>query len=77
MRDVEKFASSNPYVSANLLAFRAARPALPAWVMIHTDMGWSKAARTVQFCAIGSDHLGLVRPPFAKQVAEVIKRALS
>jgi thioesterase domain-containing protein len=74
---VTKLAASKPYLDAHLLAFRASRPALPDWDVIHPDMGWTGFARSVQFCDVESHHLGIVRPPHSKKVAQIIMGALN
>jgi thioesterase domain-containing protein len=75
--DVAKLVASKPYIDAHLLAFRASRPELPPWDVIHPDMGWVGLARSLQFCDIASHHLGIVRPPYATQIGDVIMRTLA
>jgi amino acid adenylation domain-containing protein len=76
-RDIAKLMATNPRLDARLLAFRAARTPLPSWKVIHPDMGWASAAKTVKFTSIESDHINIVRPPYAKEVAETIDRELT
>jgi thioesterase domain-containing protein len=74
--DVARLQASNPYLDAPLLTFRAARDGAPTWQTTLPDMGWSGFARSVQACAVESDHLGIVRPPHAKQIAAIIMREI-
>jgi amino acid adenylation domain-containing protein len=76
-KSVELFAASRLRIDARLLGIRASRPNLPAWHVIHPDMGWTAFAHASEFCAIPSNHLGIMRPPYARQAGEAIMRAIA
>jgi amino acid adenylation domain-containing protein len=75
--DFSNLQASNPYLDAPVLVFRAARDESPTWRTVCPDMGWSGLARSVRSFAVDSDHLGIVRPPHAEQVAAIIMREIA
>jgi thioesterase domain-containing protein len=77
VRGIKAFADSKPYLDTHLIAFRATENRLAPWDVIHPDMGWAWLARSTQFQAIASDHLGIVRRPHAKFVGKAIMKEIA
>ena len=75
--DMKLFADSKPFLETRLLALRATKNKLAPWDIIHKDMGWAETAPATRFLSIDSDHLGIVRGVFAKQVAATIMEELA
>lgn len=75
--DVAQFEATNPYLDAPIIVFRAINANQRAWRQSASHMGWEGLARIVEAHDIASDHMSIVRPPYAKQVAEAMAQQLS
>lgn len=67
--DVAQFEATNPYLDAPIIVFRATNADTRAWRQSAPHMGWEGLARLVEAHDVASDHMSIVRPPYAKQVA--------
>ncbi len=68
--DLARYEASEPSIKAEVLAFRATRGEIAPWHIVSDHMGWSGRSGRLECRDIASDHLGIVREPHARLVAE-------
>lgn len=74
--DLAAYQTLDRRVRCGLLTFRAtASDTVAPWSRVAPDLGWTGRARSVESFDMPSSHLGIVRPPFAAQVALRMKEA--
>lgn len=70
--DLVRYEALGRRVQCRVDAFRATKSDLPSWIEVSPDLGWAGRSSRLVCHDIPASHLGIVRPPFASQVAEVL-----
>jgi thioesterase domain-containing protein/acyl carrier protein len=74
--EVERFASHASKLEANLLVVRATGESPPPWLDIASDQGWGDRAERVFVHDIPATHIGILREPHVRSLAEAVAAAM-
>lgn len=75
--DMAAFSAAEGRINSKVLVFRAVRNDVPEWLEVDPDMGWGGKARSLRAFTIDSEHLTIVRPPHATEVATILMREMA
>lgn len=75
--DVASFAAKPTKLSTRLLVVRAGQEPWPEYVQVAMDQGWSGWADRVIVCSVPADHLGVLREPHVRLLAQAVSEVSS
>lgn len=70
--EFRRFDKRRHELKSRLLVVRAARDPKPSWVQVRRDLGWSQRAEEVLLRDVDATHLGLLREPYVRNLAQAI-----
>jgi len=74
--EIEKYQGLGRAVEGEVITFRATKSDdVAPWTTVAPELGWTGRARRLSCYDIPSSHLGIVRGPHAKAIAEIVSAA--
>jgi thioesterase domain-containing protein len=69
-----RFAASPSRLPTRLLVVCATKEPRPEWSTVAPDQGWCGRAETVVLCNVPADHLGVLREPHVRMLAQAVSQ---
>ncbi len=70
--EVRRFCAHSSFVEARLWVVRATKAPSPKWRIVDGTQGWSQRAAQVSVRDVAADHLGVMREPHVRTLAQVV-----